>query len=283
MGPCVSQGRREFVPRRLSKARHPARQSQASPSHPDIPMSALFSPITLRGLALANRIMVAPMCQYSADNGEANDWHFTHINTLRCRARRYSASSDRGGSYRAHHAGMPRTVERRYRGSLRPIVASVRKHSRAAVIMQLAHGRPQSVQPHAVGRRPVDPASRRRLAGGGPSAVPHKQGEAAPLGVRYAGPGARARCVRRRRQGAPSGSVLTASNCIARMAICCISSCRRSPTSAPTNMAAACKIACAIRSKCSTRSARRFRKLSRSASRCRRPTGSRAAGISRKQ
>jgi len=45
-------------------------------------MSILFSPIQLRGLTLANRIMVAPMCQYSAVNGEANDWHFTHINTL---------------------------------------------------------------------------------------------------------------------------------------------------------------------------------------------------------
>ena len=45
-------------------------------------MSALFSPITLRGLTLANRIMVAPMCQYSAVDGEANDWHFTHINSL---------------------------------------------------------------------------------------------------------------------------------------------------------------------------------------------------------
>src|SRR5215472_9795311 len=45
-------------------------------------MSALFSPIQLRGLSLPNRIMVAPMCQYSAVDGEANDWHFTHINTL---------------------------------------------------------------------------------------------------------------------------------------------------------------------------------------------------------
>ncbi len=45
-------------------------------------MSALFSPIQLRDLKLANRIMVAPMCQYSAENGEANDWHFTHVNTL---------------------------------------------------------------------------------------------------------------------------------------------------------------------------------------------------------
>src|SRR6202011_2304421 len=46
------------------------------------PMSALFSPIKLRELALPNRIMVAPMCQYSAVDGEANDWHFTHINAL---------------------------------------------------------------------------------------------------------------------------------------------------------------------------------------------------------
>ena len=45
-------------------------------------MSALFSPIKLRSLTLPNRIMVAPMCQYSAENGEANDWHFTHINSL---------------------------------------------------------------------------------------------------------------------------------------------------------------------------------------------------------
>ena len=45
-------------------------------------MSALFAPLQLRGLTLANRIMVAPMCQYSAIDGEANDWHFTHINSL---------------------------------------------------------------------------------------------------------------------------------------------------------------------------------------------------------
>ena len=45
-------------------------------------MSALFTPVQLRGLTLPNRIMVAPMCQYSADNGEATDWHFTHINSL---------------------------------------------------------------------------------------------------------------------------------------------------------------------------------------------------------
>jgi 2,4-dienoyl-CoA reductase-like NADH-dependent reductase (Old Yellow Enzyme family) len=45
-------------------------------------MSALFSPIKLAGLELANRIVVAPMCQYSADDGCANDWHLTHLGML---------------------------------------------------------------------------------------------------------------------------------------------------------------------------------------------------------
>src|SRR5258708_30754222 len=41
--------------------------------------SALFAPITLRGLALKNRIVVSPMCQYNSDNGTANDWHLMHL------------------------------------------------------------------------------------------------------------------------------------------------------------------------------------------------------------
>jgi len=36
--------------------------------------SALFSPITLRDLTLPNRIVVSPMCQYSAVDGSATDW-----------------------------------------------------------------------------------------------------------------------------------------------------------------------------------------------------------------
>lgn len=45
-------------------------------------MSLLFSPFTLPspagGLTLPNRIVVAPMCQYSALDGCATDWHLTH-------------------------------------------------------------------------------------------------------------------------------------------------------------------------------------------------------------
>ena len=42
-------------------------------------MSLLFSPITLRDMTLRNRTIVAPMCQYSAQHGLANDWHFVHL------------------------------------------------------------------------------------------------------------------------------------------------------------------------------------------------------------
>jgi 2,4-dienoyl-CoA reductase-like NADH-dependent reductase (Old Yellow Enzyme family) len=42
-------------------------------------MSLLFSPLTLRGVTLRNRAVVAPMCQYSAQHGFANDWHFVHL------------------------------------------------------------------------------------------------------------------------------------------------------------------------------------------------------------
>ena len=42
-------------------------------------MSKLFSPISLRGLTLPNRIVVSPMCQYSAIDGDATDWHLIHL------------------------------------------------------------------------------------------------------------------------------------------------------------------------------------------------------------
>lgn len=39
----------------------------------------LFSPLTLRGVTLKNRLVLSPMCQYSAGDGIANDWHFAHL------------------------------------------------------------------------------------------------------------------------------------------------------------------------------------------------------------
>ncbi len=42
-------------------------------------MRKLFSPLTLRGVTFANRVWVSPMCQYSAVNGVATNWHDVHI------------------------------------------------------------------------------------------------------------------------------------------------------------------------------------------------------------
>jgi 2,4-dienoyl-CoA reductase-like NADH-dependent reductase (Old Yellow Enzyme family) len=39
----------------------------------------LFDPITLRGVTMRNRIAVSPMCEYSAADGFANDWHLVHL------------------------------------------------------------------------------------------------------------------------------------------------------------------------------------------------------------
>jgi 2,4-dienoyl-CoA reductase-like NADH-dependent reductase (Old Yellow Enzyme family) len=45
-------------------------------------MSALFEPVRVAGLQLANRIVVSPMCQYSAVDGVAQPWHMVHIGGL---------------------------------------------------------------------------------------------------------------------------------------------------------------------------------------------------------
>jgi 2,4-dienoyl-CoA reductase-like NADH-dependent reductase (Old Yellow Enzyme family) len=45
----------------------------------EVPEVDLLSPLRLRGVTLRNRIAMAPMCQYSAEEGAANDWHLVHL------------------------------------------------------------------------------------------------------------------------------------------------------------------------------------------------------------
>jgi 2,4-dienoyl-CoA reductase-like NADH-dependent reductase (Old Yellow Enzyme family) len=42
----------------------------------------LFSPFRVAGLELSNRIVIAPMCQYSAQDGCMTDWHLIHLGQL---------------------------------------------------------------------------------------------------------------------------------------------------------------------------------------------------------
>src|SRR3954465_14863627 len=48
----------------------------------ECPMSRLFDAWNLGPLRLDNRIVIAPMCQYSADQGCATDWHLVHLGHL---------------------------------------------------------------------------------------------------------------------------------------------------------------------------------------------------------
>src|SRR6185436_16846004 len=41
--------------------------------------SALFTPVSIRGVTLRNRLVVSPMCEYSSPNGFATDWHMVHL------------------------------------------------------------------------------------------------------------------------------------------------------------------------------------------------------------
>ncbi len=45
----------------------------------DLPEVDLLSPLTIRGVTFRNRIVMSPMCQYSAHEGLANDWHLVHL------------------------------------------------------------------------------------------------------------------------------------------------------------------------------------------------------------
>lgn len=45
-------------------------------------ISHLFSPLALRGVTMPNRVAVAPMCQYSVEDGTVGDWHMMHLGNL---------------------------------------------------------------------------------------------------------------------------------------------------------------------------------------------------------
>ena len=151
-------------------------------------MSALFTPVQLRGLTLPNRIMVAPMCQYSADNGEATDWHFTHINSLALSGAAMFCIEATGVEAigRITH-GCLGLWNDATETALKPILASVRKRSKAAIAIQLAHAgrKASSARPWEGGQ--LIPLAQGGWQPVGPSAVPQKDDEAPPLALDEAG------------------------------------------------------------------------------------------------
>jgi 2,4-dienoyl-CoA reductase-like NADH-dependent reductase (Old Yellow Enzyme family) len=143
--------------------------------------SRLFQPIQLRGLALENRIMVSPMCQYSAVEGSMTDWHFAHLGMLSNSGAALLCfemtdvepigriTSGCSGLYSdANEAALGHTVE------------FCREHGFARLAIQLAHaGRKASTAPPWEAGKPLRPED-----GGwqpvAPSAIPMGDGEIVP-------------------------------------------------------------------------------------------------------
>jgi 2,4-dienoyl-CoA reductase-like NADH-dependent reductase (Old Yellow Enzyme family) len=150
---------------------------------------ALFQPLRLRSIELANRIVVSPMCQYSSTDGLADEWHFVHL-----------GSRAVGGAGLVFTEATAVTPE----GRISPAdlglwndaqVAPLRRctefiRSRGAVSgMQLAHaGRKASTAPPWLGGGHVRPKD-----GGwqavAPSAIPFHPGNPAPAALDHDGIG----------------------------------------------------------------------------------------------
>src|SRR5436190_24260719 len=65
----------------MNRHRPAGSTAKDSASLHNVEMPHLFDPLPLRSLTLSNRIVVSPMCQYSSQDGFANDWHFVHLGT----------------------------------------------------------------------------------------------------------------------------------------------------------------------------------------------------------
>ncbi|RJF86849.1 NADH:flavin oxidoreductase/NADH oxidase [Oleomonas cavernae] len=151
-------------------------------------MSVLFSPATLRGLTLSNRIVISPMCQYSAQGGKAMAWHMIHLGNLALSGAGMliteATAVEPEGRISPADLGL---WDDETEAALVPVLAAIRRHSKVAVAVQLAHaGRKASSHVPWEGGQliPADQGGWRPYA---PSAVPQKDGEAAPLALDAAG------------------------------------------------------------------------------------------------
>ena len=119
--------------------------------------SALFAPITLRGLALKNRIVVSPMCQYNSDNGTANDWHLMHLGQFSLGAGALvmteSTHVSAEGRISLKCAGM---YSDENEAAMKRVIDFCKKYGVAAQGLQLGHaGRKGSTLPPAQGGKPL--------------------------------------------------------------------------------------------------------------------------------
>ncbi|MFJ5297715.1 NADH:flavin oxidoreductase/NADH oxidase [Pseudomonas sp. NPDC088368] len=145
-------------------------------------MNGLFSTLKLRGLTLPNRIVVSPMCQYCAADGLANSWHVAHLTQLAISGAGMltieSTAVEPDGRITPGDLGLWSDDTE---AALGTVIQAIRDNSRTPVALQLAHAgrKASSYEPWRGGQLiPVSEGGWETVA---PSAIPHKEGEAAPV------------------------------------------------------------------------------------------------------
>lgn len=162
--------------------------SSPTPARYDFTMSALFSPYALRELHLRNRIVVSPMCQYSAEDGKATDWHMMHLGQLALSGAGLlfieATAVEPIGRITPGDLGLwSDTTEQ----ALDRVVRAIRHHAGIPVAIQLSHaGRKASSQAPWEGGQLI-PVSEGGWLPCAPSAIAHRDDEAPPLALDRAG------------------------------------------------------------------------------------------------
>jgi len=151
-------------------------------------MSILFSAQSLRSVVIPNRIVVSPMCQYSAEQGAASDWHRMHLGTLALSGAGLlileATAVEPDGRITPGCLGL---WDQRTEAALQSVLAAVRRYSNIAVAMQLAHaGRKGSCQVPWHGGLYI-PVAQGGWLPHAPSALPFRDGDPAPLALDGAG------------------------------------------------------------------------------------------------
>ena len=104
------------------------------------PPPPMFTPLRLRDLVLANRVVVSPMCQYSADDGTIGDWHLVHLGSRAIGGAGLVMGEmtdvSREGRITPGCAGMYKPEHAR---AWKRVVDFVHAHSHARIGLQLAH------------------------------------------------------------------------------------------------------------------------------------------------
>ncbi|MEX5745378.1 NADH:flavin oxidoreductase/NADH oxidase [Massilia sp. X63] len=147
--------------------------------------SMLFSPVTLGPLQLSNRIVIAPMCQYSAVDGQPTDWHMIHLGNLALSGAGLliieATAVTPEGRISPEDLGLWSDAHQQ---ALAPIFGAIRRHSPIKLAVQLAHaGRKASTEVPWEGGAQIAPDQPRGWRTVAPSSLAHAEGDVPPLAL----------------------------------------------------------------------------------------------------